>query len=320
MNFKDYNPTLLFKLGHLNTMYPTLFRDVGPIPYVRTLIPTPDHDELHIDVLQKKYKRMAILCHGLEGSSSSTYIQGLSQYLHHKKWDIAAVNYRTCGGIMNKTAKLYHGGATYDVDTIVDYFKDDYDEIALIGFSLGGNLSLVYVGDKGENLDPRIKALVAISVPTNLIATSKEIAKKSNFIYQRRFLKSLKEKVKIKAQDYPDIYNVSLLKEIKTLYDFDDVFTGPIGGFKNALDYYTQCRSDKRIPLLKIPTLIINAKDDPFLPIESYPYTQVEKNKNVQMLTPKYGGHVGFVQKNKKHYWSEKTIGDYLEEHIPFHS
>lgn len=316
MNTEQYIPPFLFRNGHLNTIYSSLFRKLPPPAYKRKRIQTDDDDFLDLDFIQNGNKRIAILCHGLEGSSSSKYIIGIANVLSQNNWDIVAMNYRSCGEEMNKQIRVYHSGATDDLERVVKEVVDDYDEIALVGFSLGGNLSLVYTGERGSSIHPKIKAVATASVPTNLLSGSLEILKPHNFIYHRKFLRTLRQKVKIKSKDHPTIYNDEKLNQVKTLYDFDDIFTGPIGGFKDAKDYYTQCSSGQFIPRIKTPTLIVNALDDPFLPKECYPYEEANQNENINLMTPKYGGHVGFIQKGKKTYWSEDVILDFLEKHI----
>lgn len=313
---ENYSPPYFLRNGHLNTIYPTLFRTNLILPYTRKRIPTPDDDFLDVDLLQNNNRKIAILCHGLEGSSQSKYIKGIAQLLHQNHWDILAMNYRTCGGEMNRQIRVYHSGATDDLQNVINSFVGDYDEISLVGFSLGGNLSLVYAGQRGENIHSKIKAIAAVSVPTNLHDASLEILKKSNVIYHQKFLRSLRKKVKLKSAYFPEIFNDKKLERVKTLYDFDDIFTGPIGGFKDAKDYYKQCSSAQFIPEIRTPTLVINALDDPFLPDSCYPYEKVATNDYVEMLTPKYGGHVGFVQRKKPYYWSEESILAFLSKHV----
>ena len=206
---------------------------------------------------------------------------------------------------------MYHSGATDDLETIIHHYEADYSEIALVGFSLGGNLVLKYCGENGSQLNTKISKVTATSVPVDLGAGSINISQRHNYIYQKNFLQSLTKKIKAKHQQYPDDIDLSLLKKIKTLYDFDDYYTGPVHGFKDASDYYNQCSSKQFIKDIKIPCLILNALDDPFLPQECYPHKEAKDNKHVQLLTPTYGGHVGFVSKGES-YWDEKVINQFL--------
>ena len=255
-----------------------------------------------------------MLCHGLEGSSSSKYIIGASSILTENNWDTAAINYRGCSGEMNKQLRMYHSGATDDLAAVLSYFEANYDEIALVGFSLGGNLVLKYCGEKSSSLMNKIRAVIGFSVPTDLQAASVNISRPSNYIYQRKFLVSLFDKLKQKHLQYPQHIDLALISKIKTVFDFDDFITGPLHGFEDAVDYYTRCSSEQFLTSITIPTLIINAKDDPFLPDECYPHELLEGNSLVRFMAPKFGGHVGFVVQGEKYYWSEKMITTFLNE------
>lgn len=314
MTPKVYRPNFLLRNGHFNTIYPTLFRKQDQPNYTRKKISTWDDDFLHIDMLAAGHNRIAILCHGLEGSSSSQYIISTGKLLNTHGWDIAALNYRGCSGVINDKLHMYHSGSTSDLQVVIDSVIDDYDELILIGFSLGGNICLKYTGENASAIDVKISRTIAVSVPVDLKAGSVNIGKRSNKIYERNFLKTLTQKAIEKHKQYPDAIDLSYLKGMKKLYDFDDRYTGPIHGFLNAEDYYAKCSSKQFLHDIKIPSLIVNALDDPFLPEECYPYKEIESNKHLQMLTPKYGGHVGFVQPRQEYYWIEETILHWLKE------
>ncbi len=309
-----YQASGLLRSGHINTIYPTLFRKQDRPDYNRSELTTPDNDVLHLDCLKSGNKRVAILCHGLEGSSQSKYIIGTSGILHENGWDTIAINYRGCSGEINNQLRIYHSGATDDIDTVINECYTDYDEIALVGFSLGGNLVLKYCGERGSELRSSIITVVAVSVPTDLKAGSINIGKKSNFIYEQKFLKSLTKKLLAKHKQFPDAIDLSLLKKVKKLYDFDEYYTGPLHGFTGADDYYAQSSSEQFLPYINIPGLIINALDDPFLPQECYPYDIVRANDCLEFIMPKHGGHVGFVDRKHKYYWSERAITSFLNK------
>lgn len=313
-----YRPPLLLRSGHFNTVYSTLFRKQPDPDYQRQKITTPDGDFLHIDMIRKANKRLAILCHGLEGSSHSNYIIGAAGLLSEKGWDIVAINYRGCSGEMNNSLRMYHSGATDDLQTVLNAVFDAYNEIAIVGFSLGGNLAIKYCGEKGAEIDPRIKSVVAVSVPLDLGASSKHIGRPANFIYETKFLWSLKSKIRKKHAQFPEQIKIELLDGVKTLYDFDDKFTAPIHGFKNASHYYSECSSKSFLEYLTVPCLVLNAKDDPFLPEECYPDRDHLSNTWLNFETPEYGGHVGFVQPGKKYYWSEEKILWFIDSHSSY--
>jgi len=238
-------------------------------------------------------------------------MMGTSRILHHDNWDVAAYNYRFCTDKINLQLRMYHSGATDDLGTVIDHYISDYDEIVLVGFSLGGNLVLKYCGENGSAINTKISKVAAISVPVDLGAGSINISQPQNFIYQKNFLSSLTKKIKAKHQQFPNQINLSLLKQVKTLFDFDNLYTGPIHGFNDAMDYYAQCSSKQFLRDIKIPCLILNAQDDPFLPEECYPTLEAKDNALITLLTPKYGGHVGFVSKGEN-YWDEKVISQFL--------
>lgn len=302
MTFADYKPPVLLQNGHLNTIYAAIFRWQSKLPYVRERLETKDGDFLDLDFLRANNRRLVVLCHGLEGSSESQYMTGLARIFHASNWDVLAMNYRGCSGEMNRAVRMYHSGATDDLNAAIESVKDQYEALALVGVSLGGNLATVYTGERSSEIDSKIKGLVAISTPTNLLAGVHKIMQSSNFIYEKRFLKSLLDKMRQKAQQYPEIFTKEKIRSVRTIYEFDDAFTAPISGFKDAKDYYTRCSCEQFIPNIRIPSLIVNALDDPFLPDECYPYDAVNENEWVNLLTPKHGGHVGFVQFGQKNW------------------
>ena len=305
---KNYQPPFLFKYRHFNTMYSTLFRKIN-IKYQREKIGTPDDDFINLDWQKKGHSKLVILCQGLEGSSDSIYVKGMSKAFLAANFDIVAYNYRTCGGETNRRLRAYHAGATDDLHTVIEHIikTNSYQEIALVGFSLGGNLVLKYIGENPAKVPAIIQATVAISAPVDLECCSYEIAKSHNFIYNQRFLKKLRVKIKDKtALLETNGYDVEKLLSAKDFLEFDNWFTAPVHGFESAIDYYRKNGAKQFLKNIKTPALLINAKDDPFLAKEAFPYEAAQKNSYFHLLTPKYGGHVGFVTFNSQNqYWSE---------------
>jgi len=315
LSSKYVAPKFMLRNGHIETILPRFFRKVPKVNYQREKIDTPDDDFLNLDwsrIQNKNTNRLAILSHGLEGNSDGVYMRGMVHAVNELGWDALAWNYRGCGGEMNRQKRGYHSGATEDLQTVVEHAlsQDQYDEIALIGFSLGGNLSLKYVGERGNNLSKEIQKVIVFSTPCDLAAASEHLAKGFNRVYTKRFLNSLIAIVQKKAQHFPEI-NVSRVHEIKDLSDYDDMFTAPIHGFKDAADYYEQCSSGQFIPAITVPTLIVNAQNDPFFPMASYPIVATQNHPNVWLEMPKHGGHVGFFSSGK-YYWSEQRAVDFL--------
>jgi predicted alpha/beta-fold hydrolase len=303
----NYSPPFLLFNPHLETIYPALVRRVSLQPYTRERITTPDNDFLDLDWLRQGSQKLVIISHGLEGNTQRAYIKGMARIFFQNGFDVLTWNYRGCSGEMNKQLRFYHSGATDDLNTVVEHAlsQQTHQEIYLVGFSLGGNLTLKYLGENRTRTS-LIKKAVAFSVPVDLHNSCIQISKPGNWVYSNRFLKSLKKKVLEKAQSIKEL-DVRGLDQVKTLMEFDDHFTGPVHGFKNALDYYEKSSALKYMAGISVPTLLVNAKNDPFLSRECFPIEQFRQHNFIQIETPKHGGHVGFARFNRDNiYWSEE--------------
>ncbi len=307
MGFNSYHPPFLLNNGHLQTIFPVLFRKNDCGFYRSERIRTQDDDFLDLDWSPLGSSRLVILSHGLEGSSKRAYVTGMVKALNRGGMDALAWNYRSCSGEPNLRLRSYHNGATEDLIRVIDHAKATgrYKEIYLLGFSLGGNLSLVYLGR--ERVEPLVKKAVVFSVPCDLKSSAEELAKPVNRLYMKRFLIMLHGKIKAKMKQIPGRINDADFHRIKSFQAFDERYTAPIHGFKSAEDYWKQCSSLQFVKAVNIPTLIVNAKNDPFLTKSCYPVDQAGKNPNIHLEMPDSGGHVGFVEFNGQDlYWSEK--------------
>ncbi|MBC7390165.1 MAG: alpha/beta fold hydrolase, partial [Opitutaceae bacterium] len=261
----SYNPPFPYKNGHIHTILSFLFRNKKPLNYLRSILQTKDGDFLALDKLPNLNNRCAILVHGLEGSSESGYITSLAAYLNKLGWDIVALNLRGCSGVDNSLFNAYHSGIIEDLDQVVDHLRLTYNQITIIGFSLGGNIVLKYMGFLGkQNLQKVIRA-AAVSVPCHLSSSSDKLETWENYIYNRRFIIALKNKLKKKMNAFPGRISQNTFEAIKTIRQLDDAYTGPANGFEDAEDYYTNCSSLSSLKFITTPTLLINAQDDPFL-------------------------------------------------------
>ena len=218
----DYNAPLFFRNGHRQSIYPTIFRKVGGVDYKRERITTPDDDFLDLDWVAGKSDKLTIISHGLEGNSSRAYVKGMVKAVTDAGFDALAWNFRGCGGTTNRQPQLYHSGSYKDLETVIEHVFQHcgYREINLVGFSMGGNISLIYLGRKGNALDQRIKKCVVFSVPCDLKAGSEQIGKPSNQIYMKRFLRLLHEKIKAKKATFPDLFDDQDYAKIKNFYDY----------------------------------------------------------------------------------------------------
>jgi hypothetical protein len=267
---ETYLPPFFLFGSHLETIYPALLRRVSLIPYTRERIPTHDDDFLDLDWLEKASDKVVIISHGLEGNSNRAYIKGMARALHAQGFDVVAWNFRGCSGEMNRQLRFYHSGATDDLHTVISHVSTNrnYKQIFLVGFSLGGNLTLKYLGER--SVPDAIMKAVVFSVPMHLKTSCEKISSPANRVYSRRFLRSLKAKILLKSRVRKEL-DTTGLRRIKTLEEFDDCYTAPLHGFRNATDYYEQCSSIRFVHNIKTPCLIINTLNDPFLSQECFP-------------------------------------------------
>lgn len=310
----DYRPPVWLRNGHVQSVWPSLLRRVVmPEPQTQVL-PTPDNDELHLDWYRQGSDRLAIISHGLEGHSRRPYVLGLARALMLKGWDVLAWNFRSCGGTMNHQPRFYHSGATEDLHVVVTHaLGKSYRNVSLSGFSMGGNLTLLYLAQLGAYVDDRISSTVAYSVPVDLAGSADVLALPSRRIYMQRFLQDLHGKMQQKAQSFPNLIDTNGFEHIRSFHQFDNRYTAPLHGFRDATDYWVSCSALPRLKDIRVPSLIINAADDPFLSADCYPQSRDLLGPCVQMEIPKWGGHVGFVEHRKDgFYWSERRALSFL--------
>ncbi|WP_228236457.1 YheT family hydrolase [Allomuricauda sp. M10] len=311
----NYKPPLFFRNGHLATIYSGIIRSVNGVVQKRERLILSDEDFLDLDWSEatQPTEKLVILLHGLEGDGQRPYITGSAKILNENGYDACAVNYRGCSGETNRLYRSYHSGATEDLIEVIDHILNtrNYSEIYLKGFSLGGNLLLKYLGE-GNPVPKEMKGAVAVSVPCSLHNSCTQLLSPKNVLYAKRFKRNLLDKLRQKQQLFPERITNADIRMIKTLKDFDDIYTSRAHQFKDALDYYEQCSSLQFLPNIAVPSLIINAKDDSFLGPECYPFKEVENNANLYLETPTYGGHVGFWGKNNITY-TEKRALDFFD-------
>lgn len=314
----SYRPPLYLHNGHLQTIYPNLFRRIDGVNYRRLRLTTQDHDFLDLDYSIAGSDRIAVITHGLEGSSKRPYILGMVKILNNHGWDAVAWNFRGCSGEPNRNLRFYHSGDTDDLHTVLSNILsiNRYRSISLVGFSMGGNIALKYLGERGKDIAPIIHGAVVFSVPCDLRASALKMSRPANAVYMRRFLRMLRTKVRAKMKLFPGRIDDSRYRYVRTFKDFDDRYTAPLHGFESAEDYWFKAGSKPLLTRISVPTLMVNALDDPFLAPECYPYREAQGNPFFFLETPATGGHVGFITPNGNgRYWSETRTVEFLEEH-----
>lgn len=308
-----YRPPFWLPGGHVQTIFPSLFRRVKRVTLERERLELEDGDFLDLEWSGKDRRRLAILSHGLEGSCDGAYIQGMAGALVNAGWDVLAWNFRGCGSEPNRLLSFYHSGATEDLDAVVRHALAVHpaESIDLIGFSLGGNLTLKYLGEPRRR-SPKLRRAVAFSVPCDLADSSAQLSAPENRIYMERFLRSLRAKLRVKDGIFPGELDLNGLGEVASFLEFDDRFTARLHGFKDANDYWTRSSCRQFLEAIEIPVLLVNAANDPFLGDKCYPWEEAAASEMLYLEVPEQGGHMGFWRRGGGS-WAEKRAIGFLE-------
>ncbi|MGE0931579.1 YheT family hydrolase [Peijinzhouia sedimentorum] len=311
-----YKSPYLWPNGHIETLIPGIFRKTKGVMYERERIFTPDQDFLDLDWSKVGARKLIIVSHGLEGNSERAYVQAFVKFFNAEGWDALAWNCRSCSGEMNLTSKLYHHGASYDLDEVIKHAiaTNVYDEILLVGVSMGGSLSLRWLGEQGENAHPSVIGATVFSVPCSLPDSVRAIEMRSNRIYEARFIKKLKKKVLQKAIKYPELVDVPLAIKAKNFRQLDKSYSINVYGFDNVDDFYEDISAYSYIAKIRRPTLIVNAVNDPMLIGDCFPVDIAKASAHVYLEMPQEGGHVGFKQKNSPYSWAEVRAWEFYQE------
>ncbi|MCB0330929.1 MAG: alpha/beta fold hydrolase [Bdellovibrionales bacterium] len=314
----SFLPHLFFRQTDLQTILSSSLRKASTPRYERQRLETPDGDFLDIDICKNNTTHLVVILHGLEGCSRSPYVKGMVSALRAGKFDIAAMNFRGCSGEPNRKPYSYHSGSSEDLSLAVGEFASHYERISLVGFSLGGNVLLKYLGEHGSNIPACLYRAVAISTPIHLQSCAEQMANVRNAFYMKRFLRMLKEKLELKTKLFPSEVSLDDFESIKTFRQFDDRYIAPYWGFQDAVDYYQQSSALSVLSSITIPTLLLNAMDDSFLTPKCFPYSLASESEVLFLETPKFGGHVGFFSNPlAKPYWSEVRAKLFLETEFP---
>ena len=315
-----YSPAWWIPGGHLQTLWGKLFRRQRAAPTVLQRWDTPDGDfiEVHRLPAARGAPRLLLL-HGLEGTVRSHYAQGLLNEASRRGWGADLLIFRSCGSQPNLTRRFYHSGETSDtafaVDKIVHEFPDSL--LAIAGVSLGGNVLLRFLAERGARLPPTLAAAAAISVPFDLLRSSRRINRGLSRLYQRFFLGSLRRKALEKARRFPDLAPIDRIAALRTLEDFDNLITGPLHGFRDADDYYRTASSLPSLGRIRLKTLLLSAVDDPMLPREVLDEVRSVAHGNpfLEVDFVKRGGHAGFIAGSlpwRPFYYAEHRVGEFF--------
>ncbi len=301
-DYQPYHAPYWLRGKHFQTIYPSVFLPKPQVSYQRERWFTPDNDFIDVDfyfhcTTHSAPQKLLILFHGLEGSSNSFYAQYYADFFAKQGWIIGIPHFRGCSGEPNWQKRAYFAGDIDEILWILQTFSEKYAKTKkyAVGISLGANALLKCAGHYAHLTTNLLNAMVAISTPFDLTLAGKVLDKGWNrILYTRHFLKTLIPNIEKKCIHYPEIIDQTDLKNIKTLYDFDDQITSQLHGFKNALDYWKKCSSINDLISIEIPTLLINAQNDPFFPARALPQ-KAQLSEHIVTCYPEQGGHVGFV-------------------------
>jgi predicted alpha/beta-fold hydrolase len=269
---------------------------------------------------QASSKPTLLLLHGLEGSSDAHYMRGTAAKAWRLGFNVVRLNQRNCGGTEHLSRGLYHSGLTADplfvIRELLD--RDGLGDIAVAGYSLGGNLALKLAGELGHDVPPQLKAVCAVSPVLELEACVRAIERRQNLAYEWNFVRNLKGRMRRKAAAFPKDWDLTKLRRIWSIRAFDEHYTAPHHGFNGASDYYHRASAMRVIDRIAIPALIITAADDPFVPAEPFSDPKIANNPHITTLVTSHGGHCGFVAEANGYdgYWAEQTIVDFAANHM----
>jgi len=287
--------------GHLQTIYAAKLMPLPDVAYRRERWDTPDGDFIDLDWLAADPSApgpqpLVVLFHGLEGSSRSHYALALMAALRSRALRGVVVHFRGCSGELNRLPRAYHSGDAPEIDWILRRLRAQNSDAPMfaMGVSLGGNALLKWLGDNGESAARVIDAAAAVSAPLDVMAMGDALGQGFNLVYSRNFLQTLKAKSLAKLERFPGLFDANAVRAAGTLREFDDLVTAPLHGFANTDDYWTRASSKPGLKNIRVPTLVINAKNDPFLPAAALPRTD-QVSFAVTLEQPEHGGHVGFV-------------------------
>jgi predicted alpha/beta-fold hydrolase len=315
----SYTKVPLFYLnGHLETIIPSIWRKIEGVSYQREKIDTPDGDFLNLDWSRIGGERLLIVSHGLEGDSQRHYARALVKLFNKQGIDVLVWNNRSCGGEgeLNLQPVLYHHGSSQDLDAVIQHVlaTKRYSELYFAGISMGGAQTLNYLGKKGADVPTILKKAAVYSTPVHLPSSAATLRRPANRFYQQKFLGKLKKKMVAKGKQYPGLIDLERLPLVRDFDDFDTHYTAKLHGFADAADFYEQASPHTRLKEIHLPTLILNALNDPLLGKECYPVAFAQDSSEIFLEMPKRGGHTGFTLQGSEFNYAEKRLLEFLTQ------
>ena len=314
----DYRPSFWQFNAHMQTIIPSLLRKVNFKYQQRERLELPDGDFVDLDwkLVSPGNKKLVIISHGLEGDSHRHYVLGMARLFTQHGYDALGWNCRSCSGELNRLLRFYHHGDPGDLRLVIDHAikKFQYDEIVLVGFSMGGSLTLRVLGEDPGSVPPQIKKAIAFSVPCDLLAGVKVLSLPGNKVYANRFLKKLGRKIKAKEKIFPGQISHEGYDKIKYFTEFDTRYTAPLHGFTDAHDFYARASVKPFLKNIRVPSLLVQALNDPFLSEECMAYDEAAANEYLFLETPDQGGHCGFTLPGSEFSWAELRAVEFAAE------
>jgi len=325
MPFQDstYTAPAWLPGSHLQTLVPRYSRSLKTRRIYRqaqpVVIDLSDGDQLYADLYtpgQSVSSALLILSHGLEGCARSGYILGMVRAALARSWSVLAWNMRSCGPRLNPGPGIYHSGASGDLHQVIHWARrGGWQALYLAGFSLGGNLTLKWLGEQGTKAQALgVVAAATASVPLDLKTCVRVLERPVNRLYHHYFVRSMKRRLRLKAAQHPDHYDLKPLPGLRTLWQLDNEYTAPLNGFRDACDYYARCSAAAYLQSIEVPCLLVTAANDPFFDRSCYPQTQAADSAWLTFEAPAEGGHVGFWQ-GPGRWWLEERFLDYMAGH-----
>jgi uncharacterized protein len=295
---EPFTPAWLLGHRHAQTIWPALFRSAGPTALTAEVWPAPDGEAVDVELLPHQPRRPGVVVlHGLEGSSRARYVRGLLAAVEARGWNGAAISFRSCGPTPVSGRRLYHSGDTGDLPLVIERLRDRWSgaRLGAVGFSMGGNILLKWLGETGEAA--ALDAAVAVSVPFDLAACAAALDQPGFFpaLYRMRFLRTLRRKALAVAARFPGALDPTAIRACQSFARYDDIVTAPLFGFASAADYWARCSSAAFLARIRRPVRLVSSEDDPIVPGATIPRAEIAANPHLDGRLLARGGHVGFV-------------------------